>query len=737
MGEAQQVLGWSERNQKWLSSQLEALGARIEAFAATPTSATEVNVPIGGPAIVRPPCEDDFTPALDRCADIFGLSPFERELLLLAAGVELDSGLRRLVAQAQATLPDGGRSSQPTFLLALRILAHPHWDALSPLAPLRRWRLIEMEARRSPAQQPLHIDERILHYLTGVAAMDERLRGVARFEAVPSPGVPSALAQRIARGLSRTNDRAALVVLTQSRPDTNRCAVPPWRGFERAAQRKFWLHARDLPADPRELAETALLVDREAALAGAVVLIEIDPAIDNPAESEQRAFAFIARLLGPLLLLGTPDPGRLARLADRRIAKIAVPDLPAQAVEAKIRQQLPAGAGEAFVGALQQFRLSPTALQHLIEQVSLDEAAEGTRDQTLARRIWQCCRESARGGLDALAQRVDSRACFDDVVLPPVQMTMLCDIAEHLRHRHTVYDAWGMAGKSARGRGLCALFTGESGTGKTIAAEVHRQRARPRSLPHRSAAVVSKYIGETEKNLEPRCSTPPKRAARSCCSTRPTLSSASAVRSRTATTATPISRSATCCSASRPIAASRSSRPISRARSTAPFCAGCASSCSSRSRHAARSRSGGAASDTAPQRDVDYTAAWRGSAHRWKHPQRRLERRLHGGGRQRAGHHAASAAGGAARSREARAPARGSKPTELRMSRVEVRIRSLVVHGFRFFAADTFSAALRGELEQRIALLAGEAISPAASALPPAVPSRLTKRGRATIASRS
>ena len=502
MGEAQQVLGWSERNQKWLSSQLEALGARIEAFAATPTSATEVNVPIGGPAIVRPPCEDDFTPALDRCADIFGLSPFERELLLLAAGVELDSGLRRLVAQAQATLPDGGRSSQPTFLLALRILAHPHWDALSPLAPLRRWRLIEMEARRSPAQQPLHIDERILHYLTGVAAMDERLRGVARFEAVPSPGVPSALAQRIARGLSRTNDRAALVVLTQSRPEYESLRGAAMEGLRAGGAAGLWLHARDLPADPRELAETALLVDREAALAGAVVLIEIDPAIDNPAESEQRAFAFIARLLGPLLLLGTPDPGRLARLADRRIAKIAVPDLPAQAVEAKIRQQLPAGAGEAFVGALQQFRLSPTALQHLIEQVSLDEAAEGTRDQTLARRIWQCCRESARGGLDALAQRVDSRACFDDVVLPPVQMTMLCDIAEHLRHRHTVYDAWGMAGKSARGRGLCALFTGESGTGKTLAAEAIANEVGLDLYRIDLATVVSKYIGETEKNLK-------------------------------------------------------------------------------------------------------------------------------------------------------------------------------------------------------------------------------------------
>jgi hypothetical protein len=504
MGEAQPVLGWSERNQQWLTLQLAALGARIEAFAAMPTPATgdSVNDPIGGPAIARASCDDDFTPALDRCSDIFGLSPFERELLLLTAGVELDSGLRRAVIRAQATLADGGRSSQPTFLLALRVLAQPHWDALSPLAPLRRWRLIELEGRRSPAQQPLHIDERILHYLTGVVASDERLRGVARFEAAARPAIRSTLGQRIARGLSSADRRAALVLLTQLRPEHDSLRNGAMEGLQAGDTPGLWLHARDLPAEPHALAETALLVDRESALAGAVVVIELDPAMENPAEAEQRALAFVAYLLGPVLLLGTPDSARLARLADRRIAKIAVSDLPAQAVEAKIRQQLPAGAAEALAGALQQFRLSPTALQFVIEQVSLDESVEGACDHTWARRIWQCCRESARGGLDALAQRVDSHARFNDVVLPPTQMMMLRDIAEHLRYRHTVYDAWGMAGKSTRGHGLCALFTGESGTGKTLAAEAIANEVGLDLYRIDLATVVSKYIGETEKNLK-------------------------------------------------------------------------------------------------------------------------------------------------------------------------------------------------------------------------------------------
>jgi hypothetical protein len=185
---------------------------------------------------------------------------------------------------------------------------------------------------------------------------------------------------------------------------------------------------------------------------------------------------------------------------NRRLTKIAIPDVPAQAAETQAREHLPSSAIEVLQQALQQFRLSPAALQHVLEQVSLD--AEDACEQSLAQQVWQCCRERARGGLDALAQRVDSRACFDDVVLRPAQMLMLRDIAEHLRHRHTVYDVWGMGGTSTRGRGLCALFTGESGTGKTLAAEAIANEVGLDLYRVDLATVVSKYIGETEKNLK-------------------------------------------------------------------------------------------------------------------------------------------------------------------------------------------------------------------------------------------
>jgi len=495
---------WSERNQQWLAREVAALCARIEALAAGKTNRVDDQPPGSAPPDAS--ADEPFTPALVRCAEIFGLSTFERELLLLAAAVELDSGARHAVAQAQAALTESGRSSQPTFSLALRVLADPHWDALSPLAPLRRWRLIELEGRRSPVQQPLHIDERVLHYITGVAATDERLTGIARLQAADEFGTASPTGQRIARELSGGDGRPLLLVLTPSGCDHETLRHAAADGIAAGGVPGLWLQPRDLPSDPRELAETALLVDREAALAGAVIAMELETAAESAAESERRALAFIAGAVGPVMLLGAPDTMPLTRLAQRRVAKIGVAPVSQGELALQLRQHLPAAGVVALQQAVQQFHLSPPALRNVIEQVTPEDPSDASAPTesaaSLSRRIWQACRESSRGGLDLLAQRVDSRASFDDIVLPLAQMEMLRDIAEHLRHRHTVYETWGMAGKTVRGRGVCALFAGESGTGKTLAAEAIANEVGLDLYRIDLATVVSKYIGETEKNLK-------------------------------------------------------------------------------------------------------------------------------------------------------------------------------------------------------------------------------------------
>jgi SpoVK/Ycf46/Vps4 family AAA+-type ATPase len=115
--------------------------------------------------------------------------------------------------------------------------------------------------------------------------------------------------------------------------------------------------------------------------------------------------------------------------------------------------------------------------------------------------VWRSCVASVRPRLDALAQRIEPRAAWDDLVLPADQQAMLRQIIDQVAHRRQVYEDWGYAARMSRGLGITALFTGESGTGKTMAAEVVAAKLELNLYRIDLSAVVSKYIGETEKNL--------------------------------------------------------------------------------------------------------------------------------------------------------------------------------------------------------------------------------------------
>ena len=152
-------MNWPEANQRNLMSALETVRAVLE-----------------GRAAVEPSADEEMTPppALETLCRLFGLSSFERAILLMCAGIELDSKFAGIYTKANGD----ARRDYPTFGLALAALPEVHWSALSPDAPLRRWRLIELRSGSDLTHSPLHIDERVLHFLTGVAHLDERLVGI-------------------------------------------------------------------------------------------------------------------------------------------------------------------------------------------------------------------------------------------------------------------------------------------------------------------------------------------------------------------------------------------------------------------------------------------------------------------------------------------------------------------------------------------------------------------------------
>jgi SpoVK/Ycf46/Vps4 family AAA+-type ATPase len=116
--------------------------------------------------------------------------------------------------------------------------------------------------------------------------------------------------------------------------------------------------------------------------------------------------------------------------------------------------------------------------------------------------LWSVCRSLARPRLEDLAQRIVPLAEWDDLILPEPQKQNLRQMASQVRHRIKVYESWGFSDKVRRGLGVSALFAGPSGTGKTLAAEVLADELALDLYRVDLSAVVSKYIGETEKNLK-------------------------------------------------------------------------------------------------------------------------------------------------------------------------------------------------------------------------------------------
>jgi hypothetical protein len=163
--------------------------------------------------------------------------------------------------------------------------------------------------------------------------------------------------------------------------------------------------------------------------------------------------------------------------------------------------------------------LSPEAALRRCDLLQLDAGAGlTTRPISIAEDVLHAClgeggadpaaivdrllRRRGRSGLDSFAQRLDLRGDGDTLVLPPHQRDLLDQIVAHVRYKDQVFTDWGFAARSRRGLGLTVLFAGASGTGKTLASEtVARALGYPLYRVDLSA-LVSKFIGETEKNLE-------------------------------------------------------------------------------------------------------------------------------------------------------------------------------------------------------------------------------------------
>ena len=442
---------------------------------------------------------------LEVLAHLFGLSEFEQDILLLCLASELDPAFQALFAYVQ----DNVHRTYPTMHLAFALFGSPQvppfslQSAFNAEAPLRRYQLITIPSDAPDeghplSTQPLSLPERVLDYLRGSNYPDAGLKPYL----TPVQGAFST------DGLAQVSRQVVQAV--QAARSDGTFPVVNLIGLGDGGQREvaaavaaalrinlFQLDLIHLSTGKVNLPALSALLEREALLLQCAYFIDWTRADDLP-DPFRRVIQTLEQQTKVLLFIAHQD--RLETAS--RLINVTLPRFTSQERAALWQQSLDGQAPHIDIPPLvQQFQFGPQGVRQTVTAARYRAVMRGETETLTQTDLWAACREQSQWQLDDLAQRIEPAYTWDDLVLPPDIEIQLREIAAQVMHRHRVYDAWGYERKLNRGRGISALFAGASGTGKTMAAEV---LANGLNLPlYRIdlAGVVSKYVGETEKNL--------------------------------------------------------------------------------------------------------------------------------------------------------------------------------------------------------------------------------------------
>lgn len=457
--------------------------------------------------------------AIARVARLFGLNRFEQDVLLLALAPEFDLRYERLYAYIQ----DDVTKKRPSVDLTLRMLCPDPLEraaaraSFTPDAPLVRNRLLHLfedGQRHTPlTARFIKLDERIVAELLGQPTIDAL---IAPFSSIERPTrslrqliLPEELAGRLRQIVAQ--HPVGLALALQGSYGSGRGALAEALAAELGIPLLSVALDRMREGDllPAEALQRTM---REATLWEAAILWQGADALlslpHDPGQAES-AGAWHQSFLAALdshpgrSFLATQQPWE-ARGALRRATFLRV-ELPSPSYserETIWRRQLNGdGPDDLTLQALAStFRLTGGQIR---DAVNMARALSRWRDQPIgAHELYAASRAQSSGRLDSLAHKIHATYAWDDIVLPNDQVTMLREICIQVRHRRTVLETWGFDKHLAMGKGVNVLFAGQSGTGKTMAAEIIAADLGLELYKVDLSGMVSKYIGETEKNLD-------------------------------------------------------------------------------------------------------------------------------------------------------------------------------------------------------------------------------------------
>lgn len=464
-----------------------------------------------------------FPQTLKRLVQSFSLAPFDIAVLLIALTPELDLKYERLYAYLQ----DDVTKKRPSVDLVLNLLCSCGLEKIqqrcrfSHDAPLIRQGLVQLFS--DPAQiQPsllahyLKLDEQISAYLLDETHIDKRIAKACKLS-----GLDKSLSN------STTNDaiQNGLSTLAQSHTDKGEPLWLHFHGPDETSKLDMANALADklgmplLHVDLAKLQISAIDVEtlsrviiREAWLKNTVLYLDGYDTLKGSEQSNVRQCwlsqlnqassitilsglqPWIPEPHGPKGMVSVqfdwPDTTQRRTLWQQAIKAQNIPLSTDEIITLSGRFRLTSSQiNDLVVTAINHAHLRAATYPEQSPSVSLDDLFAAARIQT-------------RHILTKLAHHIEPKAQWDDLVLPEDSMLQLHEITVQYQHRHTVYETWGFGRKPSYGKGINVLFAGSSGTGKTMAAEVLAGKLGLDLFKIDLSSVVSKYIGETEKNLD-------------------------------------------------------------------------------------------------------------------------------------------------------------------------------------------------------------------------------------------
>jgi AAA+ superfamily predicted ATPase len=465
------------------------------------------------------------TLSLTRLSQIFHLGPFEERCVLICLAPEIDQKYEKLYAYLQ----DDVTRKKPTVGLVLALLCDTREEtftargAFEPQSTLLKAKLIQIDNKDglSPlVTRALKLEDRIAGFLLGSKTVAPAVQELAD---LVSPGVWAG------RRLACDDVRARLVEtirerLTQAEPAGLVVYVYGPYGTEQQLLARAVCADLGLPlieadveqmlADARPFEETAWLVAREAVLQPAVLcLARFDRLFteeqgQTPPRGKLQALIGAVQSLSRVTFLLAERPwspaGTLQSLDGFVEIGLQPPD--ADTSRAVWEESLRGRTVDANIdlGTLtSRFKLTPGQIANAVAFAgSLARWRSPGEGRISAEDLTAACRAQAGLKLSQVARKVEPCYGWDDIVLPPDQLDQLHEIRDQAQHRHIVFGAWGFGRRLSLGKGLSVLFSGPPGTGKSMAAEVIARELGLDLYKIDLSRVVSKYIGETEKNLD-------------------------------------------------------------------------------------------------------------------------------------------------------------------------------------------------------------------------------------------